>query len=494
MFQEAVHHTADSGYSPTVPTASSADDAVGLAKNGSVSSAKSGASAGSIPEDQLEEPVSTKEFEILIDSLVKPFYEISQLIDPVVAEAGKLLLQAFEAQHRFLAAAVLSKKVEVSDPEFFKAIAPINEKIGSLVSLKDANRSSKFFNHLNTLAEGAPVLGWICVNTPVSFIPEFKDSAQFWSNRIVKEYKESDPKQVEWAKAFLSIFDSLQRYVKEYHTTGIAWNPHGGNLADSLKPSEPATAKAAGGPAPPPPPPPPPASVFESPEKSEPHSSGGMGAVFSQLNKGEDITSGLKKVEKSQMTHKNPSLRNAEPVSKKTSPVPPKKPNSLASQQNTKKPAKIELVDSKWFIANCEANQEPIVIDGEMQQSVFIGNCNNVTIQIKGKVNAVSLTNCTKVGIVLDSLISGIDLIKCKNFGLQIVDKVPMISVDQSDNGQIYLSSTSLSTEIYTSSTTSLNVNVPREDDLKEMPVPEQLKHTIDDKGNLKSEIVEHAG
>ena len=34
-----------------------------------------------------------------------------------------------------------------------------------------------------------------------------------------------------------------------------------------------------------------------------------MDAVFSQLNRGADVTKGLKKVDKSEMTHKNPELR-----------------------------------------------------------------------------------------------------------------------------------------------------------------------------------------
>jgi len=34
-----------------------------------------------------------------------------------------------------------------------------------------------------------------------------------------------------------------------------------------------------------------------------------MSAVFAQLNQGEAITSGLRKVDKSKMTHKNPELR-----------------------------------------------------------------------------------------------------------------------------------------------------------------------------------------
>lgn len=35
-----------------------------------------------------------------------------------------------------------------------------------------------------------------------------------------------------------------------------------------------------------------------------------MGAVFSALNQGEGVTKGLRKVDKSEMTHKNPELRS----------------------------------------------------------------------------------------------------------------------------------------------------------------------------------------
>lgn len=39
-----------------------------------------------------------------------------------------------------------------------------------------------------------------------------------------------------------------------------------------------------------------------------------MGAVFSALNQGESVTKGLKKVDKSEMTHKNPELRGTAPI------------------------------------------------------------------------------------------------------------------------------------------------------------------------------------
>jgi adenylyl cyclase-associated protein len=81
-----------------------------------------------------------------------------------------------------------------------------------------------------------------------------------------------------------------------------------------------------------------------------------MGAIFSELNQGEGITKSLKHVDKSQMTHKNPSLRE-----KKTSPNPPVKPASLrrnasgastnsTSPSTTSKPGKKQLEGVKWII------------------------------------------------------------------------------------------------------------------------------------------------
>jgi hypothetical protein len=39
------------------------------------------------------------------------------------------------------------------------------------------------------------------------------------------------------------------------------------------------------------------------------NSGGGAAAVFAELNRGEEVTKGLRKVPKSEMTHKNPALR-----------------------------------------------------------------------------------------------------------------------------------------------------------------------------------------
>ena len=69
--------------------------------------------------------------------------------------------------------------------------------------------------------------------------------------------------------------------------------------------------------------------------------------------------------------------------------------------------------------------------------------------------------------------------------------------IDATDGGQIFLSKTSLETEIVTAKVSALNVSLPVEGEeegvFEEKPIPEQLK-TVIEKGKLVTTVVEHAG
>ena len=143
--------------------------------------------------------------------------------------------------------------------------------------------------------------------------------------------------------------------------------------------------------------------------------------MFAQINKGSDITKGLRHVTNDQMTHKNHELRasvtapvtaaknsqQASPVLGKK-PTRPVKPSALAG----KRPSKLALEGNKWIVVcyliiipNKEShvsreithqeffeNERNLVIDqGEMSQSVNLFGCKNSILQIRGKVNAVTL-------------------------------------------------------------------------------------------------------
>jgi adenylyl cyclase-associated protein len=231
-----------------------------------------------------------------------------------------------------------------------------------------------------------------------------------------------------------------------------------------------------------------------------------MGAVFDQLNRGESVTSGLKKVDKSQMTHKNPELRAnstvpGDDISRSRSPGPQIKPKPQSMRQNTgpaavKKEGRKELDGNKWYIENWDAPSAPINVDVTINQSILISGCKNTTIIFRGKANAISIDNSPRTQILVETLISSVDVIKCPNFALQITGAVPTIMLDQVDGASLFLGAESLATEVFTSKCSSVNIVLPperEEDDTKECPLPEQMR-TFVKGGKLVSEIVEHSG
>ena len=177
-----------------------------------------------------------------------------------------------------------------------------------------------------------------------------------------------DPKQAEFVQAFYQVFRDLTEYVKQYFPSGVVWNAKGkpakevmteisakSGKAENAPAAAAALAPGAAGPPPPPPPPPPSFLLDDSTPANAPSGTpSGLGAVFSDLNKGDAVTKGLRKVDKSEMTHKNPSLRASATVSDRDtttrgkSPAPGKKPKP--ESMRVKKPPKKELDGNKWLI------------------------------------------------------------------------------------------------------------------------------------------------
>ena len=333
-----------------------------------------------------------------------------------------------------------------------------------------------------------------------------------------------DHAHVEWVQAFYRIFKTLTVYIKQHYPSGVTWNNKDGiDAVEALhqvesgqsfsSPTTPTPATSSTYSPPPPPPlpsfdnaPPPPPMPINSASSSRGGESD-MGAVFDQLSKGEAVTSGLRRVDPSMQTHKNPSLRanSATPPTRSDSqsllsgrgksPVPGKRPKP--ESMRTKKPPRKELDGNKWIIENFDGpSGGPIEIDAQISQSILISRCTKTTIRILNKANAVSIDSSSQVSLIIDSLVSSVDVIKTPRFEMQVLENLPTILLDQVDGASIYLSRESLGTEVFTSKCTAININVPgatEEDDYKECPLPEQIKTSVRG-GRVISEIVEHAG
>ncbi|KAI0404334.1 adenylate cyclase associated N terminal-domain-containing protein [Xylaria palmicola] len=497
---------------PTSSPADRSDGATPLPSASSPASPATAAAASTPAADPL--PESVDEFDNFISQSVDKYAKASEKLGGLIAEQAAKVLDGFKQQRRFLLISTKAKKPDISDSGdmavYQELLKPINEALMAVGSIKESNRGSPVFTQLSAVAEGIMVLAWVTVdNKPFKHVEESLGSAQFFGNRVLSEHKDKNPEQVQWILSFYQIFRDLTEYVKQYFPNGIPWNPKGQSAAEVAKtistsgaatPPPPAPPAAAGAPPPPPPPPPGPPPVLQIKEEAPAKADTGLGAVFGEINKGADVTKGLRKVDKLQMTHKNPSLRASSTVSDpdsvtrvKSAPGKKPKPESM----RVKKPPKKELDGNKWTIENYEKHNEPIEIEVSMSQSVLISKCSHTTIILKGKANAVTIENTQRLSLVIDSLVSTVDVVKSSNFALQVLGQLPTVMLDQLDGAQLYLSKESISTRIFSSKSSNINVNVLAGDDedYVEIPLPYQICSQFDEeKGQMVNEIVEHAG
>ncbi|KAI8907816.1 adenylate cyclase associated N terminal-domain-containing protein [Gorgonomyces haynaldii] len=413
--------------------------------------------------------VQVKEFDALLEGeAFTSFVRLSTVVGGLVQEQAGLVKRAADATRQLIVTASQSKKPD--QQKIVELIKPIQTLLEQIVSIKDKNRPSPLFSHLSCIADGIPAFGWVVVEpTPAPYIGEMKDAAQFYANKVIKEFKEKDKNHTEYVIKFIEFLGELFQYVKKHHTTGLQWNPRGGE------------AKQAAGPPPPPAPTAAQLEAFSDPKQAKPATN-----FVSEL--AGDVTSRLRKVDKSEMTHKNPELRATSVVPAAAAAAKP----AAKAFAPPKQPPKIALEGNKWAIENHVDNQNIVVDQTELRHVVYVYNCQNSTISIKGKVNAITLDGCKKVGLLVDTVVSSVETVNCKSVQIQITGTAPTCSVDKTDGLQLYLSKSALDIEIYSAKSSELNVLVPDDKgEYNEMPVSEQFKTVV--KGSkLVTEAVEH--
>ncbi|XP_058031724.1 adenylyl cyclase-associated protein 2 [Ahaetulla prasina] len=414
-------------------------------------------------------------FDRLMNESVAEFIKNSRILDGDIKIHAEMIQDAFQAQRAFLW--LTSRYQEPQKNEVAILLKPISEKIQEIQMFRERNRGSNMFNHLSAVSESIPALGWITISAkPGPYVKEMNDAAAFYTNRVLKDYKHSDLRHVDWVKSFLNIWTELQAYIKEYHTTGLIWSKTGpvASAASSLL----ALGNKQGLLPPPPPPPPPGPPPAINTENAKDDATASRSALFAQLNQGETITKGLRHVSDDQKTHKNPSLRaQGVPMQSPTKTYASESPKILS--QKSYSPV-LELEGKKWRVEYQQDKNDLLISDTELKQVAYIFKCNKSTIQIKGKINSITIDNCKKFGLVFDNVVGIVEVINSKDIQIQVLGKVPTISVNKTEGCHIYLSEESLDCEIVSAKSSEMNILIPLNGDYKEFPVPEQFKTSWD--------------
>uniref|UniRef100_A0A8C6ZHY6 Adenylyl cyclase-associated protein 1 n=1 Tax=Nothoprocta perdicaria TaxID=30464 RepID=A0A8C6ZHY6_NOTPE len=432
-------------------------------------------------------------FDALLAGPAAAYVRISKEIGGDVQTHAEMVHAGLLSERSLLVLA--SQHQQPTENKFSTLLKPISEQIQVVQNFREKNRGSKMFNHLSAVSESIPALGWVAMAPkPGPYVKEMTDAAMFYTNRILKEYKDVDKKHVDWVKAYLSIWTELQAYIKEYHTTGLTWSKTGPVATEGA--NAPRAPPGGAAPAPPGPPPPP----APAPACSGADSATSRSALFAQINRGEDITSGLRHVSDDMKTHKNPALKNqGGPVRSGPKPFTAPKPacsgNPTTKTTSPKKePPLLELEGKKWRVENHENASNLVISDTELKQVAYVFKCINSTLQVKGKINSITIDNCKKLGLVFDDVVGIVEIINSRDIKVQVMGKVPTISINKTDGCHVYLSKSSLDCEIVSAKSSEMNVLIPTEGgDFTELPVPEQFK-TVWNGQKLVTTVTEIAG
>lgn len=149
-----------------------------------------------VPAPAAVEPIpeSVEEFDVFLEGAVAKFVDLSNKRGGLVAEQAAKVQEGFRAQRTFLLITTKAKKPDLAGAEmavYQDLLKPINEALMAASAIKDANRGTPDFNQLSAVSEGIMVLAWVTMaSRPSKQVEESLGAAQFFGNRVLKEYKD----------------------------------------------------------------------------------------------------------------------------------------------------------------------------------------------------------------------------------------------------------------------------------------------------------------
>lgn len=170
-----------------VPALNPSQPASSPANASAVSTPPPAATVDKAPAEPLPEFI--EDFDKFLSTSVHNYVALSKELGGPVAKQADSVSKGFHEQRKMLEISAKAKKPQMA--EFQKLLLPMNEAVMAVIETKDSSRGDPSFNHLSAVADGIMVLGWIGIeNRPFKHIDECLGSAQFFGNKVTKEFKD----------------------------------------------------------------------------------------------------------------------------------------------------------------------------------------------------------------------------------------------------------------------------------------------------------------
>lgn len=156
---------------------------------------------------------------------------------------GDLIQKAWEGIRLII---VLASRSKPPTEDLAEALDPHMKPVqAAVVGIRNLKIGREWDRHQKAIIEMLACLSWVYMRPPkalpAAIVKETLGSADFWSNRIRKDFKGNNDTQIAFCDSIKAVITGLVEYIDEYHKTGLTFSPRGMSLAEaSIRLSDPA--------------------------------------------------------------------------------------------------------------------------------------------------------------------------------------------------------------------------------------------------------------
>ncbi|EHK23085.1 uncharacterized protein TRIVIDRAFT_201347 [Trichoderma virens Gv29-8] len=167
-------------------------------------------------------PTSIAAFDRFLEQSVGPYVKLSGDLGGSVAQQATNVLLCFQEQRKILLMAALHTKSDGAS--WADQLSPMNEAAARVLELQENSHGDSMHANLSCAADGIAVLDWIRIEIRAfRHVDAFLGHAQYFGNKVLKEHKGRNQKQVDWVMSYYQIFRDLSDIVREHFPFGINW-------------------------------------------------------------------------------------------------------------------------------------------------------------------------------------------------------------------------------------------------------------------------------
>jgi adenylyl cyclase-associated protein len=368
---------------------------------------------------------------VAYDKFVNPNLEIMKkaaaAIDPELVEMTGLVERCYLELRRYILTAARCKQPAEADAA--NVSKPLTDAMADGTKWCDTHFKTKFPDHEKAVHEVMACFQWAFIGPSAeAYITEMIGSVQCYTNKVIRNFRDTDKNHVEWQKGLVAGLKAFPEYINDFHKMGISWAKNG-------KPATAPTTMKGAQDAPKPAEAPKPAAA--APAKPAPGKLGGIGGKLNLQPK---------------VAPKTASISRAGP----------------------------SMVRVEYF-----EGKNPELTDLKLQDIVNFFACKNCTLTVPTKVKAVSLLNCEKVQVVLGDVVGMVEVTGLKRSDIRMTGTVKSMTIDKCDSVCVYVNEESINLQAVCAMSTGINIEVPDlkdEGGIVEFSVPEQIQIQLKDR------------